>query len=45
MDETFIKIKGIWVYLYRAVDKNGETIDFMLSEDAIKLGLMKSIFN
>ena len=32
MDETYIKIKGIWVYLYRAVDKEGNTIDFMLSE-------------
>jgi putative transposase len=32
MDETYIKIKGQWFYLYRAVDKDGETIDFMLSE-------------
>jgi putative transposase len=32
MDETYIKIKGRWFYLYRAVDKAGETIDFMLSE-------------
>ena len=32
MDETYIKIKGIWNYLYRAVDKEGETIDFMLSK-------------
>ena len=32
MDETYIKIKGIWVYLYRALDKEGNTIDFMLSE-------------
>lgn len=30
MDETYIKLKGKWVYLYRAVDKEGETIDFML---------------
>lgn len=32
MDETYIKIKGVWHYLYRAVDKYGDTIDFMLSD-------------
>lgn len=32
MDETYIKVKGKWVYLYRAVDKFGNTIDFMLFE-------------
>jgi putative transposase len=32
MDETYIKLKGQWVYLYRAVDKEGKTVDFMLSE-------------
>ena len=32
MDETYIKVKGQWVYLYRAVDKFGDTVDFMLSE-------------
>ncbi len=32
MDETYIKVKGQWVYLYRAVDKEGNTLDFMLSE-------------
>ena len=31
MDETYVKIKGQWMYLYRAVDKNGRTIDFILS--------------
>ena len=32
VDETYIKIKGIWHYLYRAVDKAGDAIDFMLSK-------------
>ncbi len=32
MDETYIKVKGRWVYYYRAVDKEGQTIDFFLSK-------------
>lgn len=31
MDETYVKVKGKWKYLYRAVDKKGETIDFLLT--------------
>jgi transposase, IS6 family len=31
IDETYIKIKGVWHYLYRAVDKQGQTLDWMLS--------------
>lgn len=31
VDETYIKVKGRWKYLYRAIDGNGHTIDFMLS--------------
>ena len=31
VDETYIRVKGKWVYLYRAVDSNGATIDFLLS--------------
>ena len=30
MDETYIKVNGSWVYLYRAVDSVGNTIDFLL---------------
>jgi len=33
MDETYIKIKGAWQYFYRAVDKEGNTVDFILSEN------------
>jgi len=31
VDETYIKVKGKWVYLYRAIDKYGRTVDFYLS--------------
>ncbi len=30
VDETYVKIKGRWTYLYRAVDKEGKTVDFLL---------------
>ena len=30
MDETYIKVRGQWKYLYRVVDKEGKTIDFLL---------------
>ena len=36
MDETYIKVRGEWVYLYRAVDKFGKTIDFLLSKQRDK---------
>jgi len=32
MDEAYIRVRGAWVYLYRAVDKFGKTLDFMLSK-------------
>jgi putative transposase len=47
MDETYIKVKGEWYYLYRAVDKTGQTIDFLLTEQrdehAAKRCLTKAI--
>ena len=43
MDETYIKLNGKWIYLYRAIDKFGDTIDFLLraKRDA---GAAKSFF-
>lgn len=41
MDEPYIKVKGRWVYLYRAVDKFGKTLDFMLSERRNKPAAIK----
>ena len=31
VDETYVKVKGQWKYLYRAIDKGGKTLDFYLS--------------
>ena len=47
LDETYIRVKGEWRYLYRAVDKTGQTIDFLLTEQrdeqAAKRFLTKAI--
>lgn len=32
VDETFIRVRGRWTYLYRAVDKHGLMVDFLLNE-------------
>src|SRR5579863_2448090 len=32
VDETYVKVKGTWMYLYRAVDSQGATLEFLLSE-------------
>ena len=44
MDETYVKVQGQWKYLYRAVGKEGETIDFLLRarrDKAAAMGFFK----
>jgi transposase-like protein len=43
MDEKYIKINGAWKYLYRAVDKQGQTVDFLLTakRDASRQALLR----
>ena len=43
MDETYIKVNGQWKYLYRAVDKAGKTVDFLLTVRRDKKAAMRSI--
>src|SRR5215813_12874193 len=47
LDETYVRIKGKWAYLYRALDKEGHTIDFLLTptrdRDAAEAFLHKAI--
>ena len=49
LDETYIKVKGEWRYLYRAVDKDGKTIDFLLTKRRQRMSaqsfLIKAIDN
>ncbi|PJO48303.1 IS6 family transposase [Ochrobactrum sp. MYb29] len=33
LDETYIKVKGEWLYLYRAIDSNGDTVEFYFSKE------------
>ncbi|MFV8343602.1 IS6 family transposase [Flavobacterium sp. XS2P39] len=49
MDETYIKVKGKWCYLYRAVYKSGNTVDFLLTKRRQRMSaqsfLIKAIGN
>jgi transposase, IS6 family len=49
IDETFVRIAGRWLYLFRAVDSQGQTVDFFLSEtrdrEAAKRFLKKALSN
>ena len=41
MDETYIKVKGVWKYLYRAVGKQGKTVDFLLTAKRDKAAALR----
>ena len=49
MDETFVRVAGRWMYLFRAVDSGGQTVDFYLSEtrdrEAAKIFLKRAWAN
>jgi transposase, IS6 family len=49
LDETFVRIAGRWIYLFRAVDSGGQTVDFYLSEtrdrEAAKYFLQRALSN
>ena len=49
MDETFVRIAGRWMYLFRAVDSSGQTVEFYLSEtqdrEAAKVFLKRALAN
>ncbi len=36
LDETYVKVRGEWCYLYRAVDRDGQMLGFMLSEHRVE---------
>lgn len=44
MDETYIRVKGEWRYLYRAVDKDGNTIDFLCAIHRHRFTFLNAVF-
>ena len=44
VEETYVKVKGQWMYLYRAVDSEGNTIDFYLSKSRDKRTSSQALF-
>jgi len=44
MDETYMRIKGVWKYLYRAVDKAGATIDFLLTANRDRKAALRFLY-
>ena len=49
LDETYVRVAGHWLYLFRAVDSAGQTVDFYLSEtrdrEAAKVFLKRALAN
>jgi putative transposase len=45
LDETYMKVKGQWKYYYRAADKQGETIDFLLTAKRDKRAALRYLRN
>ena len=43
LDETYVRIKGAWKYLYRAVDKAGATVDFLLTARRDRKAALRSL--
>ena len=43
LDETYVRVRGYWRYLYRAVDKAGHTIDFLLTERRDERAALRSL--
>jgi len=41
LDVTYIKVKGVWHYLYRAVEKHGDTVDFLLTKRRDKAAALR----